>query len=355
MMRPPRYPTNQPDAPIVPYRETKRCLATALHAVSKQPPSWAGLTFGSADGRGPPDTVPVRVDARGPGRAAHIQTGDRIGISDISRLEDAQRTKAPGEVLSLLVWRGGGNGMRQIVLAAPLPEEVPVEHREPGAPADAASSTDVRALVDEIRALKELVRQVAPKEAATPPSSSDEGGDQDAADEPAPAPAGQARPAPQAEAAPEEGADRPPVVGRPWLGLVHDDVQREFAFGGRRRQLKPDADGPAFRAGIRDGDQALHTDLETIKQKLETMVPGDTVDLLVWRRGKELKFDIILGTAPPEVAKRISDARAANLRPALETYQPPALSAGSTGTRTFGESASSPSSNPKRSTSWWTC
>ncbi len=92
--------------------------------------------------------------------------------------------------------------------------------------------------------------------------------------------------------------------------------------------------GPADRAGIKAGDVVLDVggdavdDFEDLTRKIGHLMPGDRVDLTVWRRGKRIRFTASLDerlsgtssreTVDPDTGDRKTDVLGMSLRPPMK-------------------------------------
>jgi serine protease Do len=125
---------------------------------------------------------------------------------------------------------------------------------------------------------------------------------------------------------------------RPWFGATSQTVTADIAQSlGLPRPLGAVladvvADGPADRAGLRRNDVVTHvegrevSDNQVLRFRLATRAVGATVQLTVWRSGRERTVPVTL-VAPPETPPRdasvlrgnnpVAGASVANLSPAV--------------------------------------
>jgi serine protease Do len=125
---------------------------------------------------------------------------------------------------------------------------------------------------------------------------------------------------------------------RPWLGATSQTVTADIAqslglprpLGAVLAEVVPD--GPADRAGLRRNDVVTHiegrevSDNQVLRFRLATRAIGATVQLTVWRSGRERVVPVTL-VAPPETPPRdatvlrgnnpFAGASVANLSPAV--------------------------------------
>ena len=97
-------------------------------------------------------------------------------------------------------------------------------------------------------------------------------------------------------------------VTRGFLGVgiqnVTDDIARSLGLNRARGAIvtEPTPDGPAGKAGIMAGDVILKVNGELIDDALDLtrtvarLAPGTPVDVVVWRDGKEVAFNVVLAT-----------------------------------------------------------
>ena len=99
-------------------------------------------------------------------------------------------------------------------------------------------------------------------------------------------------------------------VERGWIGVQIQTVTRDLADSLGMRQPEgalvadPQADGPAAKAGIESGDVIVSVngnpvrDARDLAKKIGTMAPGNSVKLVVLRKGSEKTFTLTLGELP---------------------------------------------------------
>jgi len=97
------------------------------------------------------------------------------------------------------------------------------------------------------------------------------------------------------------------TVTRGWLGVqiqdVSDDIAESLGLSEARGAIiaEPQEDSPADRAGLRSGDVVLEVDGTAIEgpRELSRIIaayePDTTVDITVWRDGRERDIDVTLG------------------------------------------------------------
>lgn len=104
-------------------------------------------------------------------------------------------------------------------------------------------------------------------------------------------------------------AQRPVSTGKPWLGVVGDNLSPELSAAhnipARRgvmvRSLVPGS--PADQAGMRVGDTIVQCDKKTVLSltdflsQIAAHKPGDTVELGIWRQGKKTSVKVTLDVA----------------------------------------------------------
>ena len=103
-------------------------------------------------------------------------------------------------------------------------------------------------------------------------------------------------------------------VTRGYLGVSIQDVTRDIADGVGLANAKgaivrePAADGPAAPAGVKSGDIITAVDGTAIDDALglsrtiANKAPDSTVELTIWREGKEIKLSVKLGKLNEQVA-----------------------------------------------------
>lgn len=99
-------------------------------------------------------------------------------------------------------------------------------------------------------------------------------------------------------------------VVRGWLGLEPDDLSRAerdlLGLESNRGILLYEvyAGGPAERANLKPGDVILEINGQAIQSQRQALLivagtqPGDTVELVVWRDGKEYEASVVAGQRP---------------------------------------------------------
>jgi len=117
-------------------------------------------------------------------------------------------------------------------------------------------------------------------------------------------------------------------VTRGYLGVAIQDVSRDIADSVGLKTAKgalvtePTQDGPGAKAGINSGDVILNVDGHDINNALDLSrtiagkAPDTTVNLTIWRDGKEVKLAVKLGTLTEQVAKADTNAPAPQADPA---------------------------------------
>ncbi len=100
------------------------------------------------------------------------------------------------------------------------------------------------------------------------------------------------------------------VVRRPWLGINGVDldpkIARHYGLRVNRGALIVNVirEGPAWRAGLRNGDVIIEVEGKEVKGmddligQLWRKRPGSTVELLVMRKNRLIRLDVLLGTQP---------------------------------------------------------
>ncbi|MEJ0009112.1 MAG: DegQ family serine endoprotease [Alphaproteobacteria bacterium] len=107
-------------------------------------------------------------------------------------------------------------------------------------------------------------------------------------------------------------------IRRGWLGVkiqeVSDDVAGALGLSPARGALVLEVTGPATGSGIQQGDVITRFDGHDIKQMhtLPRMVadekPGKRVEIVVWRKGKEIPYEVTIGELPVEKGKAAADS-----------------------------------------------
>lgn len=99
-------------------------------------------------------------------------------------------------------------------------------------------------------------------------------------------------------------------IVRGYLGIHPGDLNRDikeslnFKYSKGVYILRVEDGGPAFKAGLLDGDIILSIDGEEVEDasRLRNIIaskkPGRRVEVVVWRNGKERKINIVLGERP---------------------------------------------------------
>ncbi len=104
-------------------------------------------------------------------------------------------------------------------------------------------------------------------------------------------------------------AQRPVSSGKPWLGLIGDNLSPELSVahnipakrGVMVRSMVPGS--PADQAGMRVGDTIVQCDAKSVLSvtdflsQIAAHKPGDTVELGIWRRGKKTSVKVTLDVA----------------------------------------------------------
>ncbi|MGD1885756.1 MAG: trypsin-like peptidase domain-containing protein [Cohaesibacteraceae bacterium] len=102
------------------------------------------------------------------------------------------------------------------------------------------------------------------------------------------------------------------TVARGWLGVNIQSLTEDLAEGIGRDStdgaiiVSAAPDSPADVAGLRSGDTVLEVDGEVVTGPSELagiisgFDPGETVEVLIWRDGRERVIDVELGTLPSE-------------------------------------------------------
>jgi serine protease Do len=101
-------------------------------------------------------------------------------------------------------------------------------------------------------------------------------------------------------------------VSRGYLGVyitdLSDELAKSFGYGSKNGALVQDVspDGPAARAGLKPGDIIIKrggkavTDTVAFRNAIAQTAPGTTVELAVWRDGKEQTFKVKLDELPSQ-------------------------------------------------------
>lgn len=104
-------------------------------------------------------------------------------------------------------------------------------------------------------------------------------------------------------------SQRPDSSGKPWLGVVGDNLSPELTIAhnipARRgvmvRSIVPGS--PADQAGMRVGDAIVQCDAKSVLSLTDFLSqiaghkPGDTVELSIWRQGKKTSVKVTLDVA----------------------------------------------------------
>jgi serine protease Do len=102
------------------------------------------------------------------------------------------------------------------------------------------------------------------------------------------------------------------AVARGWLGVNIQSITEDLAEGIGRDStdgaiiVSAAAGSPAEEAGLRSGDTVLEVNGEVVAgpSELARLIgafdPGETVEILIWRDGREEMIDVLLGTLPSE-------------------------------------------------------
>src|SRR5437899_601688 len=110
------------------------------------------------------------------------------------------------------------------------------------------------------------------------------------------------------------------TVSRGWIGVQIQPVTAEIAenLGLKAPEgalvADPQANGPAVKAGIQAGDVITAVngtpvkDARELARQIGALAPGSTAKLMVWRKGEEKSFSILLGELPKERTARAPDS-----------------------------------------------